>query len=113
MRALRCAICKRACVGVRKTCSTSCANSLRARGCSADTRRARAKAGGVAHGKAAKAKRQQRYAASIERVGAVAACVVAYERGYRAGHRARRYVELSEKMLAIWQRKKQRTIPCR
>lgn len=81
------------------SCSKSCASTLMNRKKGKAWQIERGKKAGAASGEVRAKRRDGKYSKIIEILGAVRACRLAYNRGYAAGHRARRYYEQTDRML--------------
>lgn len=77
-------------------CSRECAGARLAKRIGPERCRARSLKAGAASAKAAKARRDAKWATYALRHGAEKACALAYLRGYTAGYRHRTYVEFRE-----------------
>lgn len=82
----------------QQTCSKYCNGKRQARLASAEFKFRRSQLGGRASGLVRKRKRDGCFQLWIEKYGAIEATRRAYEMGYSAGHRSRRYYEVSEGM---------------
>jgi hypothetical protein len=69
----------------------------------------RSKLGGRASGTVRHALTKAKYLGWVEKFGIIGACQEAYKAGYHAGHSARRYYELAEKMQRVYAEKRNQT----
>ena len=80
----------------QRYCSKSCAQVMRRRSVPREVQTDWGRKGGKAAGLRRHAAFIARLESLVAEVGAVEACRQCYSRGYRAGHRARRYYEVGD-----------------
>lgn len=96
----KCLVCKQLMIKPRrqKCCSHRCAATLLSEKKGETWRQARSKKGGQQAGRIAQAKRNARYELLVEKLGLIEAMKYTYTKGYAAGHRARRYYEITDRI---------------